>query len=160
MKKVFAILMVMVMIMLVPGCGRGDSKPETNTVNLTLDNYSDYLDIDIAYQPGNEQISSDGTLASYYSIDADYKVIPASSVFLYNDVTVTVKLSGIIDRGNKTDKVSFDETTINCNIGGNGSKSESHMLLTEPILKGLRYTNETVTLSYTVVNVTGTVSRA
>lgn len=74
--------------------------------------------------------------------------------------TVTVKLSGIIDRGNKTDKVSFDETTIKCNIGGNGSKSESHMLLTEPILKGTRYINETVTLSYTVVNVTGTVSRA
>lgn len=154
MKRVFALLMLMVMFLLVPGCG-GD-----NSVTLTLDNYEDYLDVDFVYKLGSVDYC-DGTITKYYSVDTNCTISPASSVFLYDDVTITLMLYGKIEHnffGYTQEDFPTQVITIECNKGGKGSFSESYPL--EECIAFSSHSSGEVSLGYQVLEVTGTVSRA
>lgn len=97
-----------------------EKEEDDNSIELTLDNYGDYLDIEYTC---NECNSGD----IRYTVD----VTGASTNFNYNDVELTVKIEGgyslydnreqIIQRG-----VPHEcELTVSTNIAGNGSATNT-----------------------------------
>lgn len=168
MKRVFAPLMLMVMVLFVSGCGGDDSIP------LTLDNYADYLDISVKYKLGSVSYSNSGKIAEYSSVDTECDITPASDLFVYNDVTVTLMIWGTIvyedDYQDKREEYDFPEKeiTAKCNVGGKWSFDTKYQL-DRPIRSGKvigRYMFEdhnyldNISLAYEVVSVNGTVSKA
>ena len=160
-KKILSIILMLAMCFSLCACGNKD-------IELTKDNYSDYLEIsaksvtesnsDIAklYLPGGG-ISS---CSNVFYLKCDVKGV--SQNYNYNDVKVTVKVKatyeGIVWSTKETELREFEkEFTINTNISGNMKEdciSKEMIKLDDYIVNGELLKN----IEYEVVSISGTLS--
>ena len=193
MKKALSLLLALVLCLSLCACGENDtqesqntelessvveesSTENTNETILTLDNYSQYLNVDACMMDPfdvtkgvNVQAVNNGsgvpydggrTFYLYKYFDARLYVEGASSNFNYNDVSVTVRFTGTYqtvdintsewDDGNE---VNY-ELSVDCNIAGEGSVSEEFSGNGEYMLYKMSNIN------VEVISVSGTVTPA
>lgn len=153
MKKLITLLLILVICLTLCACG-------TKSISLTLDNYTDYLEVSGSYNMGGSprKDKQHGTL--YPEIETNIDVEGVSSNYIYNDVEIVVKISGTYTefpnpteyyRGTETD---FEKNfTIKCNKAGNGSEHSS--------TKVSDYTGKIYTdLSFDIISVSGSIKEA
>lgn len=123
MKKLWIYIVLVVILIFVPGCGT----PEDKSIELTLDNYETYLDVDGKYKL-TDRDTIGGLLspekAGYKTIAADFTVKGVSGNFNYNDVEVVIELKGrYTDHhvGSQRTEEYSNQVTVVCNIAGDGS---------------------------------------
>lgn len=149
MKKVLSVFLVIVMCFALAGCGE-------KNIQLTTSNYKDYLVLDLNYGLGGSSydIPSVGTV--YNALSPNFKIYAASSNFIYNNVSVEIRVYGTFEAYSligSYDK-DFDETiTIDCNVGGSGSYTSLLGLDGSTNMRSLN-------LAYEVVYVYGSVTPA
>ncbi len=91
-------------------------------IPLTISNVNDYLDISISTRNGNAERKYDGSYY-YVGIYADVNIKGASPNFNYNNVSLTIKITGFcFDFLNDILDIE-KEFTIKCGKGGNASES-------------------------------------
>ena len=179
MKKVLALMLALVLVLSLAACGGGSN---SNEIEITMDNYSKYLKIggsigcnerlDNALGVGSLNggmgiaTPSGSTFYVYDSIYYSASVSGLSENFNYNDIKVTVKLTGSCktyeDKKSGgvyafTGSQSFekDDIEIECDITGNGRFYE------EEELSGGAYTHsEMVESNFEIVSISGTVTPA
>ena len=101
MKKVLSLILALLMCLSLCACA-GETK--SNAIELTPDNYDDYLKINInlnhpkdagknkRYVGPKGEIQSDGSFSSYLSLDVSVEGV--SSHFLYSDIVIVVRAKG------------------------------------------------------------------
>ena len=155
-KQILTVIIVIVLVCpVLSSCG-------TNSISLTLDNYTDYLDVSGSYNMGGRAVKPPRcSFYVYPEIENQVQVKGASSNYIYNNVELVVNISGTYKSYPNTDITrtngvndSFSETfTIRCDKGGNGSQTVSTKL------SGYTYKLST-DLSFDVVSVSGSVKEA
>ena len=140
------------------GCGTA-SESSDNSIELTKQNCEDYLKIGGNIGVDGYKVKSDWYGDFYDHIVGKVVVNGANSNFIYNDVVVTVNLSGTYDSYDwllkkMKDNIDFSYTvTVKCNTGGNGSESFAVQIAD--------YTaQDELNIGYQIVDVTGTVTVA
>lgn len=158
-KKLLMIMLCGVLLIGLTGCGNG--KSDNDTINLTMDNYEDYLDIEVDYNVGGYSTQLPGYSFYFYdTIKGNVKVTGASTNYDYNNVEVEVKISGTYDLYQKTSQKysrgtekELDKTIIvKCNVGGSGEKSFSESLLGYTYMKS-------IDARYEIVNISGSIKK-
>ena len=124
-------------------------------IPLTLYNYQQYLDISIIPSLGTRQRAYDNSYV-FWGLDASVNVYGASSNYNYNNVTLTIRITGFAQPHRLSGHSGLydvdKEFTVFCNSGGNGSKNVElidDMLTDTYALKG-----------YEVISVSGEVAPA
>ena len=139
--SIFAIMLALAMVLSLAACGGNESskKEETptegmvsnsNEIELTLDNYSKYLDVSMGTSTkGNA--TGNAYYRGYPAMGYWATVSGISQNFNYNDIKVTVKIKGSYesftfsyDELYLDDSVPFEkEIVIECDINGDGNYS-------------------------------------
>nr|MCR5652411.1 hypothetical protein [Ruminococcus sp.] len=176
MKKVLALVLTFILLLSLTSCGGGEES-KSNAIELTMDNYSKYLDItggiSCNEDSDNElyvgslnrgygiETPSGSTLYVYDTINYHASVEGLSQNFNYNDIKVTVKLTGSC----KTFKLgapsksfygsqSFEnDIEIECDITGNGSFNKD-----EKLSDGAYTASEVLKSNFEIVSISGTVT--
>ena len=162
-KRVLGCIMIAVMIVTMCSCGNN------NEIELTLDNYSDYLDVSVSwYGTGEKYFLNNGLkITSNYealvmvdSVGMSVEVSGVSTNFNYNDVTITLKIKG---NYNCYDFLNIDGPeytydyesilTVDTNISGSGSNSDfielsDHLVTHDYLISG----------EYEIIEISGTVT--
>ena len=180
MKKAISILLVFVMCLTMCACA-GETK--SNEIELTLDNYDDYLKIS-AYtvlphdsKPDNARYfdAMDGVgcavtdYSSYMSLGVSVKGL--STNFLYSDITLEVRATGkfiAVDKNNVYNSthtsVYFNETFsqyIECKLdvsgNGNGQSTGKFSVPGDLVIPYMSF-HPSTDFSYEIVKISGTVT--
>lgn len=180
MKKALSLILALVLCLSLCACGE-DKK--SNEIELTLDNYNQYLNIDVDFVDGNiiklgkwiivDEAGYDGVDAyideAMTSFGCYAEVEGVSQNFNYNDVKVTIEVSGKYKARNRNDlyKVQSIESfslTINSstNIAG-GSINNDKVYYTIPnnmaVARGMT-APIVVDYEFKVVSISGTLTPA
>ncbi len=182
MKKLLIIFLALAMCVSMCACG-GDNKALDNkntnantsrasdgSIELTLDNYSKYLKLDMTcFGSGKAYSLSDGAsyagMPLYYStISAHIKCSALSSNFNYNDIKITVHVSGTYtayeftsSKEKDTIKDGYDkEFVIDLDIAGNYDKKS----IVAEMPDGYVTPSQQIGNSIAVVAISGTVTPA
>ena len=180
MKKVLALVMALIRVLSLVACGGSESnesskKEETpnegmvsnsNEIELTLDNYSKYLEVGMGANAEGDSTSNE-YYRGYPHIEFAAKVEGISQNFNYNDIKVTGKVKGSYESfsfyGEELKiyaSVPFEkEIVVECDINGNGyySSPDSEQIEMEPN----RYIdNEHIEQDFEVTAISGTVTPA
>lgn len=153
MKKI-AILITFVLVFTLCGCG---GEKTNNSIELTLDNYSDYLKIYVSHDVSGDAIKIEGFSSPFYDQVITYAVAEGvSSNFNYEDVEIvlepTVEYSSSSRYHALKGTESFTETiTLNCDVAGNASETVSTSL------KGYTYASS-IESHTTIVSISGKVT--
>lgn len=160
-KKLCTICLAIIVITNLTGCQSAstEEKVENNSITLTVDNYSDYLDVVATcnvtgYAPSEYSDAYGNALTSTLSVTG------ASSNFNYENVVVEIEVYGTYERSYKLmgrerygdDKEFSEPLTVECNIAGNGSTSAT----TE--LSGCYTRDAFLNATYRITNISGTVT--
>ena len=154
MKKAISLLLALVICLSLCACGG-------SKVELTLENYKTYLDVNIkSFAPGDSDAwrfpDAPHCRSEYIGFVG---CAGASTNYDYNDIKITVRFYGNADiyvDSVKT-KYKFDETiTVSCDIGGKGN---SFVELFEGKLATRMIDEDSVECSWEIISITGTVSR-
>lgn len=157
MKKLLALLMVVVLCVSLCACNNG--------TELTTDNYTTYLNINITTLfTGEEWLmkpsESSDTIFCNSKAECKVDVSAASDNYDFEDTVITVKVSGTYDTledWDKTEDVAFcEEITITCNIGGNGS---GNVVAFEGIDTEYQIIEDSIEYEYEVISISGTAVR-
>ena len=144
------LLPVLSFSLLLVGCTDDDSS--SKEIELTLDNVDDYLEFSVL------SYGIKATGFSYYThIESTVSVTPASTYYIYNDVTISLVVFGkvtLIRNGGTKDYVQ----TLSCSLnkGGKGSDSKKNAI-DDLVTASLPYGDTVKGSSYTIMIVTGTV---
>ena len=164
MKRLIALLLAAALSLSLAACGG------SNSIELTLENYEDYLTINpYGSQSGDEiwlSTTYGSTLRWHSEIQCGAKIEGTSTNFNYENVVIELELYGtyeaneknemsIIDDRHSVDK-NYDITvTIETDVSGNGDSSE----IIE--LEDNFYTDTpNFTPNYKVISISGTVSKS
>lgn len=139
MKKAVSFILAIILCLSMCACSA-----KSNEIELTLDNYDDYLKINIALNHPNDvkpkckkfigangSIYTDGSFSSYLALDV--RVEGVSSNFLYSDIVIVVRANGkhlVCDTSSGLNGFSAYDTnwhavtfthTVKCNLDIAGS---------------------------------------
>ena len=161
-KKLIAVCLTLVLSMSLFACSSNNSndtsETKDNSIQLTIDNYKDYLNVSGKVLPVNGN-TKDYDNQAYAQIE----VKGASTNFVYKDVTVEAKvtlnykdLSTYVE--SEQYKSASENVTVKCNVAGDGSNTEV-IDLGEDVETFVTDDNYT-TSSYEIVKVTGSVTES
>ena len=137
MKKILALIMSVVFCFSITSCNTNTTEGITedpNTIELTMDNYEDYLKIkgiSIENNGSAQKIMIANSYETFYAYNEIKFVVETEGVspnLIYNNVTVTVQFSGKYDAypiyfesysDVKENTFEFD-IEVNVNVGGGG----------------------------------------
>lgn len=137
-KKSMLIAMLLLVTTCSFGCAKEEKEAETgketeteksNGIELTLENYEDYLNVTTQVTHTGQGYKLTGLADPYYKqIASTLNVEGVSSNYNYEDVEVeaiiTVVYTPIRSSGNFGREVTFDETLkAECNVAGDGSET-------------------------------------
>jgi len=106
-----------------------DNKKEDEFIELSLDNYKKYIDIEVKNMPYGNKIKPKGLAFYCYDSVATYvKVKGVSSNYNYNDMVITIKSKGTCDGESsaglsglsKYDIPFENDIEIECDVSGSG----------------------------------------
>ncbi|MCD8036115.1 MAG: hypothetical protein LUE88_01845, partial [Clostridiales bacterium] len=143
---------IIVVLFTFTGC---QGSASDNSIELNVDNYTQYLVVDGGYQAGGNAVAFSGYSFNFYdAITCRVEISGASTNFNYNDVEVTVQIMGTYSDygiyGISNGKKDISETiTIPCNVGGSASEEFSLDI------ENYTFTKD-VDLSLEVIDVSGT----
>ncbi|MBR3975686.1 MAG: hypothetical protein IKJ88_07490 [Clostridia bacterium] len=155
MKKTLALIMALLMCLSLSACG-GKSK------ELTVDNYSDYLNISvIPLFTGKDWLikptGSPNSISCNSQAECSFNIKSASPNYDYENVVITIRVTATYNTYrsfDKTPNVAFaDEITITCDIGGNGT---GKLVIFEGIEKTYQIEENSLDYDWEVVAVQGT----
>ena len=157
MKKLLISIFILSISLVGLGCGKDDS------IELTKDNYEEYLDITArCHTTGSNTFSNRSDL--YDEIESSVIVQGVSSNFNYKDVTVTVLIAGSYKPTDSDGRIRDDlpelgtikqELNIKCDVSGSGEATA-----VDELNEGFSVwftTDQYINAGYEVVNVTGKV---
>ena len=157
-KKLIAVCLTLVLSMSLFACSSNNSndtsETKDNSIQLTIDNYKDYLNVSGKVLPVDEN-ANDYDNQAYAQIE----VKGASTNFVYKDVTVEAKVTlNYEDLESEQYKSASKNVTVKCNVAGDGSNTEVIDLGedVETYVTDDHYT----TSSYEIVKVTGSVTES
>lgn len=145
MKKIIAFLLIISFTISLVACGGKDG------TELTLDNYSDYLDVSVVLNTTGSITEYRG-VTGYELFKANVNVEGVSGNFIYNDVVVEIKVTCKCIEDLSAEEIIT--LTVETNVSGDGSASElgsfdSNVPFTQDSLRMMS--------SYEVVSVKGNV---
>lgn len=154
MKKAVSLILALVMCLSLSACGN-------KGVELTLENYSTYLNLDIgSFAPADVEMwnfpGAPGCREKYLGF---VNCKGASTNYDYNNIQITVRFFGTGDIFVNSEKESyeFDETvTITCDISGKGSKSVD---LFAGKCATRMINGDSVNCTWEILSISGTVTR-
>ena len=144
MKKLIVIFMAMVMCLAAGGCGNGGNsdsaettKPNDGRIELTLDNYEQYLELYITtQQSGEDKEYKKKGIKVYHDLNCELNVRGVTDNFNYCDINITADIDltykeyslalgstpGHLIYRDLGDGIQSEKVTIsNVNIAGDGS---------------------------------------
>lgn len=160
MKKLWALLLVGVLMFSLTACG-------SKKTELTLDNYEKYLEVNMSCSESGDGVRFMnpvlGYTGSWYpQISGRVKVSGVSSNYDYNDVVITVEISGTYDdygaytnEINSTDNEFEMSITVETDIAGNGENFDKFALGEKLVTR-----NALIDGECKVVDISGTVTPA
>lgn len=179
MKKVLALVMTLVLVLSLAACGGIDGSSNNKEIELTLDNYSKYLEIKpagstdyyngavlqdpmgVRTKTGSKVFTLIGAVEFYTTISGK------SQNFNYNDVKVTGRLKGTIGTFKSTTGIvegenvfdgsePFDkEVVLECDITGAANYTEKYKLPNK-----VYTTDDEIECEFEVTSISGTVTPA
>lgn len=168
MKRILFLLTVALMILSLCACGGNgaeNAEKSKNEVELTMENYENYLNISSSrlftgkfwrIQPSD----SPNSIGCNSQAECKIDVKSASSNYDYKDVTLTMKITAIYDTyegfEKTNDVVSVEEITVKCDVGGNGT---NRVVIFEGIPQKYQIAEDSLGIEWEVVSVSGSVDR-
>ena len=158
MKKTLSLIMALVMCLSLSACG-GKSK------ELTVDNYSDYLNISVKpLFTGKDWLikptGSPNSISCNSQAESSIDIKSASSNYDYENVVITIRVTATYntyEKFEKTPNVAFaDEIALSCDIGGNGT---GNLVVFKGIEKTYQIEENSLEYNWEVVAVQGTAIR-
>lgn len=141
MKRIIALVLAAIFCLLTfCACGekKEDDKGDSNKIQLTTENYKTYLDVNVEVVGGGKDYPNmfDSDPICYSAIDAIATVKGASSNYNYENVVITIKVSGEYEHMSglsaydwpSTDgkkPINMEDIVITTNIAGNGEGRSS-----------------------------------
>ena len=159
MKKVISMLLALVMCLSLCACGK------SNDVELTLENYSTYLNVSsILLFTGEDWLLKPADSANSISCNSQAEtkitVTGASTNYDYNNVVITFKVTATYNTFSGFEKtedvVSTEELTVSCDIGGGGT---GRVVVFKGRDKSYQIEENTAKIEWEVVSISGTVTR-
>lgn len=152
MRKIIKLALGLLLVCSLCGCSK---KEEDTSIELTMENYMDYLDVKGVYNLGGDTTTF-GMSFNFYSDVVPNIEVEGVSGFIYEDVEVVIELSGTYSAHSSSMQYENTELnemiTVDCNVGGNGSYS------TPILLDGYTY-SKGIDVGMNVVSVTGRVKQ-
>lgn len=167
MKKLILLVLSLAMVVSLCACGSGnnDEKGNSNETELTLENYTTYLNLgSTTFFTGKDWLmkpaDAPNSISCNSKAECEVDVSGASSNYDYVNVVLTVKVSGTYDtfKGfEKTEDVAFsEEVVITCDIGGSGT---GRIVAFEGIEKSYQIIENSIDYELEVVSISGSVNR-
>lgn len=159
-KKLIAVCLTLVLSMSLFACSSNNSndtsETKDNSIQLTTDNYKDYLNVSGKLLPPDGESTLSDTQV-YAQID----VKGASTNFVYKNVTVEAKVTFDYqdqEHSSREWQSVSGNVTVMCNVAGDGSNTEVIDLVedTEGYVNDDRFSKS----SYEIINVTGSVTES
>lgn len=138
MKKIISMLLVVVFLLSFVACGSNEGEKEEiaqeNAIELTLDNYADFLNVDISVVPHttetwyfNESNPSASRITTYKGADC-FAEITGNSHYKFNEVYLDIKFDHYTLHqeearlnGENVEPFSSYTITVKLNLSGEGS---------------------------------------
>ena len=129
MKKIFSLLLAMLLVLssmlTLASCGSVDDSDDR--INLTLDNYEQYLNVSASYYGEGATWSSLQRKYVYPQIVNSVSVASTSSFVKFYDCVIEVEIVGQYSYtySKDYDKTTSETITITLSLGGTGSNSKT-----------------------------------
>lgn len=188
MKKIIAVLLLLAMMLGLCACGGESSSAKSNEIQLTLDNYDDYIEIYASAWPsGDYETDKTYWFGAYYNgyhlvkddfathLEGTVTATPTSENFVFNNVKVTVRFTGKVPMFSlSTDPDDPDVTYFNFSfedtfsINAGGKSKDERVTCPAPSGKILLPTGgndagmykDTFTDQYEIIAISGTITPA
>lgn len=171
MKKLLLLVLSLAMVVSLCACGGNNTDTpasDKNETELTLENYTTYLNINKSiFFTGKDWLmkpsGAPNSIRTNSKAECSVGVSGASSNYDYVNVVLTVKVSGTYDTFNasngivKEEDIPFnEELTITCNIAGEGSAKVS---IFEGVEEVYQVIQDSIECEMEVISISGTVNR-
>ena len=144
---IISIFVCLFAVIALTSCGGDSSKPEDNSIILTVDNIENYVTLSV--KPNCTQSSYNSVGCGKCQFGA-YTTVTGIAGYTYNNVKITVKAA--FSYLGESDSVTM---IINCNVGGNGSDSA----VSSRYIYDFKRAWMTQNAHYEIVSVTGTCTK-
>ena len=173
MKKALSLLLALMLCLSLCACGEG-----SKDIELTLDNYKDYLevrtyashgdDVDpkkVSFYDLNGKRCGAGRAGTYFTLGASVEGV--SPNFMYSDIVIEVKATGkyvACKPGDAETSVVMTDTfvlSVDCDLNvsgtGSGESTEKYMIPGGLVVPTMMYAH-TCEFTYEIVSISGTVT--
>ncbi|MBR2937742.1 MAG: hypothetical protein IKB80_04535 [Oscillospiraceae bacterium] len=167
MKKALSLILALVMCLSLCACGSASKGSTSAEIELTLDNYQKYLQVDVSCSASGEGVRFMNPIPGYTGpwypeILSIVSTKGVSTNFNYNDVVVVIEISGTYDDYHAYENAlnskdnPFEMTiTVETDIAGNGKNTDIFKLAYKLVTR-----NALINSTWKVVSISGTVTPA